>query len=355
MRLIRLVLINMKRQLKSPLMLLMTLIFPVVMILVINGGGLSNGSKSIGIIDKSNSNHSTEVIERLSEEYSIGTLEGQIEDNFNLLRENKLGAIYVIDDNFQDLLDNGELPKIKCYRTEAASGSIMAEDIITNYVSGVVEEDVSEGLSTNSTIAVIVDEEVDSKDDYRMTVLMICYFMIMGGSVIAGEIIKLREQKILKRTIATSNSDVTILGSLFISSFIIQGVLSCLAFIILTILLKLPNNNIPQGILIIFLGSLVTTSIIVAVTRWIKNVTLASLSTVVFGLTTFGLGTFGSELDSFENVPEIIARISVISPFTWLLKIIDTGKIIIPILIISLMAIMFFTAGSFRLREFVKE
>jgi len=333
----------------------MTLIFPVAMILVINGGGLSNGSESIGIIDKSNSNHSTEVIERLSEEYSISTLEGQIEDNFNLLRENKLGAIYVIDDNFQDLLDNGELPKIKCYRTEAASGSIMAEDILTNYVSGVVEEEVSEGLSTNSTIAVIVDEEVDSKEDYRMTVLMLCYFMMIGGSIIAGEIIKLKEQKVLKRTIATSNSDITILGSLFISSFIIQGVLSCLAFIILTILLKLPNNNIPQGMLIIFLSSLVTTSIIVAVTRWIKNASLASLSTIVFGIFAFGIGFLESELDTFEGVPEIISRISVISPFTWLLKIIDTGKIIIPILIISLMAIMFFTAGSFRLREFVKE
>ncbi|WP_346929066.1 ABC transporter permease [Clostridium sp.] len=355
MRLIRLVLINMKRQFKSPSMLLMTLIFPVAMILVINGGGLSNGSESIGIIDKSNSNHSTEVIERLSEEYSISTLEGQIEDNFNLLRENKLGAIYVIDDNFQDLLDNGELPKIKCYRTEAASGSIMAEDILTNYVSGVVEEEVSEGLSTNSTIAVIVDEEVDSKEDYRMTVLMLCYFMMIGGSIIAGEIIKLKEQKVLKRTIATSNSDITILGSLFISSFIIQGVLSCLAFIILTILLKLPNNNIPQGMLIIFLSSLVTTSIIVAVTRWIKNASLASLSTIVFGIFAFGIGFLESELDTFEGVPEIISRISVISPFTWLLKIIDTGKIIIPILIISLMAIMFFTAGSFRLREFVKE
>lgn len=205
MRLIRLVLINMKRQLKSPFMLLMTLIFPVVMILVINGGGLSHGSGSIGIIDRSNSNHSTEVIEKLSEEYSINTLDGQIEDNFDLLRENKLGAIYVIEDNFQDLLDNGELPKIQCYSTEAASGSIMAEDIITNYVSGVVEEEVSAGLSTNSTTAVIVDEEVDSKEDYKMTILLICYFMMIGGSVIAGEIIKLREQKVLKRTIATSN------------------------------------------------------------------------------------------------------------------------------------------------------
>lgn len=355
MRLVRLVLINMKRQLKSPFMLLMSLIFPVVMILVINGGGLSNELGSIGTIDKSNSTHSTELIKKLSEEYSISTLEGKVEDNFNLLRENKLGAIYVIDSDFQDLLDNEEVPKIKCYRTEATSGSIMAEDIITSYVSGVMQEEVSRGLSANSTVAVIVDEEVVSKDDYKMTVLMICYFMMMGGSVIAGEIIKLRDQKVLKRTIATSNSDITILGSLFISSFIIQGVLSSLAFIILTILLKLPNNNIPQGILIIFLSSLVTTSIIVAVTRWIKNVTLASLSTVVFGIVAFGIGTFGSELDTFENIPEIIIRISVISPFTWLLKIIETGKVTVPILIISLMAIMFFTAGSFRLREFVKE
>lgn len=355
MRLVRLVLVNMKRQLKSPFMLIMNLIFPVVMILVINGGGLGQGLGSIGIIDKSNSSYSTEVIDRLREEYDISTLDGEVEDNFDLLRENKLGAIYVIDDNFQELLGNGELPKIKCYRTEAASGSIMAEDIITSYVSGVVEEEVSEGLSTNSTTAVIVDKEVDSKEDYKMTVLMLCYFMMIGGSVIAGEVIKLREQKVLKRTIATSNSDITILGSLFISSFIIQGVLSCSAFIILTFVLKLPNNNIPQGIMIIFLGSLVTTSIIVVVTRWIKNVTLASLSTVVFGIAAFGLGMFGSELDSFDNVPEIISKISVISPFTWLLRIINTGEIIVPILIIFLMSIMFFTAGSFRLREFVKE
>lgn len=354
MRLVRLVLINIRRQLKNPAMLGMTLIFPIVMLLIINSGGLSEGG-NIGIIDKSNTKYSNEIIERLSEKYSIDKLEGSAEDNYNLLRENKLGVIYVIDSDLKESLDKGEVPKIKGYRTEATSGVIMAEDIITKYISNILKEEVSRGLSENSTIAVINDEEVPKKDNYKMTVLMICYFMMIGGSIITGEVIKLKQEKVLRRTIATGNSDITILGSIFVSSFIIQGILSTAAFIILTFLLKIPKENIPQGILIIFLGSLITTAIIVAVSRWIKNVTLASLATVIIGITSFGIGFFGAELDSFENIPTIITRISVLSPFTWLLKIINTNEIIIPVLIILLMSIAFLTAGSFRLREFVKE
>lgn len=355
MRLIRLILINMKRQLKNPVILLITLIFPIVIILIINYGGLNSELKSIGIIDKSNSNYSTEIIKKLNEEYSMSILNGEVEDNFNLLRENKLRAIYVIDYNFKYLLDNGKYPKIKCYKNEATSELIMAEDIITSYICKVVLEKVSGRSITKPTVEVIINDKVESKDNYKITISIICYFMMIGSSVIAGEVIKLRNQKVLKRTISTSNTDINILGSLFISSFIIQGTLSSLVFIILTFLLKIPSAKIPQGVLIIFLGSLIITSIILAITRWIKNVILATMSTVTFGMLDFGVGILGSGVDKFENVPEIITRISIISPFTWLFKIMDTGKVIIPILIIFLMSIMFFTAGSFRLREFVKE
>ena len=62
-----------------------------------------------------------------------------------------------------------------------------------------------------------------------------------------------------------------------------------------------------------------------------------------------------SKFAEFENVPEIVNKISLVSPFTWLLKIIETGNALVPTIVIILMSAVFFTAGSFKLRDFVKD
>lgn len=355
MGLIRLTLINIKRHLKNPFMLIVTLLLPIGMIVFLSNGGGSEGIGTIGIIDNSMSQYSTEIIDKLNEKYSVQIVNGTIEDNMNLLRENKVGVIYSIDSSFKELLDKGEAPKVKAYKSQVTTGSIMAEDIITTYINDKLQEDISTGLSTNSIVTTIQTSDVVDKGDYTMTIIMICYLMMIGGSIITEDIMKLKAQKVLRRTIATANSDIEILGSLFLSTFIIQGVLSSLAFVILQAILKMPNCNIAQGILIIFLGSMFTTAVIVASTRWIKNQSLASLFIVLFGLMSYGIAMFSGELNSFENIPEIINKISVISPFTWLLRIINTGEVLVPVIIILLMSAVFFTAGSFRLRDFVKE
>ena len=89
--------------------------------------------------------------------------------------------------------------------------------------------------------------------------------------------------------------------------------------------------------------------------RWIKNESLASVITVSFSLLTFGVSILASNLEGFENIPSVVSKLAILSPFTWLLKIIETNDIIVSILVIVLMSAVFFTAGSFRLREFVKE
>lgn len=355
MGLIRLTLINIKRHLKNPFMLIVTLLLPIGMIVFLSNGGGSEGIGTIGIIDNSMSEYSTEIIDKLNEKYSVQIVNGTIEDNMNLLRENKVGAIYSIDSNFKELLDKGEAPKVKAYKSQVTTGSIMAEDIITTYINDKLQEDISTGLSTNSIVTTIQTSDVVDKGDYTMTIIMICYLMMIGGSIITEDVMKLKAQKVLRRTIATANSDIEILGSLFLSTFIIQGVLSSLAFVILQAVLKMPNCNIAQGILIIFLASMFTTAMIVASTRWIKNQSLASLFIVLFGLMSFGIAMFSLEFNAFESVPDIISKISVISPFTWLLRIINTGEVLVPVIIILLMSAVFFTAGSFRLRDFVKE
>lgn len=357
MELIRLTFINIKRQLKNPFIIIITLLMPVAMLLLMNGSKGAGNDKigTIGIIDKSNSSYSQGVINELEERYNISLLSGEAEDNLNLIRDNKVGAIYVIDSNFKDLLDRGEMPEVKCYSNGDVNGVILADEAITNYTNTILQENISQGLSTKSVKTIVNNEKVSDNSNYIMIVLMLCYFMMIGGSIILEEIIKLKEQKVLRRTIATGNSDKVILGGLFMSSFIIQGVLCSIGLLILIAILKPENVNIGGGILAIILASLITTSIIVAVTRWIKNKTLASLSMVIIGLISFTTAMLKWGMDSIENVPKVIDGLSILSPFTWLLKIIDTGSIIVPTLVIILMSIVLFTAGSFRLRDFVKD
>lgn len=355
MRLIRLTLINIKRHLKNPLMLIITFLTPIVMIVFLNKDGSSDSIGSIGIMDNSKSQYSSELTEKLSEKYGIYVVDGTIEDNMNLIRDNKVGAIYVIESNFKEALDNNEIPKVKSYKSQSTSGSIMAEDIITTYINGKLQDNISNGLSSNSIVSVIHEEDVVDNKDYTLTIVMICYLMMIGGSIITDDVIKLKAQKVLRRTISTANRDIEVLGGLFLATFILQGVLSSLALIILQLILRIPNCNLPQGILIIFLGSMFTTSIIVAATRWIKNQQLARLFIVIYGLISFAIAMFSLELNAFTNIPSIIEKISIISPFTWFLRIINNGEVFVPIMITFLMSAAFLTAGSFRLRDFAKE
>ena len=358
MRLIRLTLINMKRQLRNPVLLLMGLVVPVFMLMFIFGDRTDDGSKiigSIGIIEKSNSAYSAELIEELSQRYKISIISGDTEDIRKQIMDNKVTVVYEIGEDFKEALEKGEIPTVKCYRTEATVGTIIADDIIRTYINDLAREGVSEGLSTNIITTEIKNSSEEKKGNYTTMVLMICYFMMMGGSIIAEDLLKLKSQKVLRRTISTGNTDKEVLGGIFISAFLIQGILGTIGFMISKLLLNMGDCNMFLVVLVIFLGSLTATAVVAAATRWIKNPAMASLSVVVFGLLAFGAGMFGSTASSFDNIPEAIIRVSAISPFTWLYKIMDTGEVITPTIVIILMALVFFTAGSFRLREFAKE
>lgn len=355
MRLIRLTIINMKRNIKNPLMLLMSLVMPIIVLFGMFSPYSSSSHSRIGIINNDTSKYSSDLVEKLEEKYKIEHFEGKVEDSFDNLRDNKVGAIYVIESDFEKLLKQGEAPEVKCYKVEDTKGTIMVDDIINSHVNSILQEGVNKGLSDNYVETMIKDDGIDDKNDYIIVLMMISYFMMIGGSIITEDIIRLKTQKVLKRTIATGNSDKEILGGLFLSIFILQAFLSSLAFVISTKFLNVGNYDVGNAIYVLTLSSLISTSVVVVVTRWVKNSTLANLATVVFGLITFGIAMLGMAMNAFENIPGIITKLSLVSPFYWLIEIAMNGKILVPTIIIILMSAVFFTAGSFKLREFVKE
>ena len=142
------------------------------MLLFMNRTTTNEKLEGIGIIDNSKSNYSKEMVLKIEKEYTVDKLSGQIEDNYNLLRENKLGVIYVIEDNFQKQIEDGKAPKVKSYTIETSNGSMMAENIIKNYIFNTLEEKVTEGLSTNS-ITTVVQNVKEEKETYKMTIIML--------------------------------------------------------------------------------------------------------------------------------------------------------------------------------------
>ena len=184
---------------------------------------------------------------------------------------------------------------------------------------------------------------------------MIFYFMLLDSSLIIDNILKLKAAKVLRRSIVTPNSDRQILGGIFIASFLIQGMLSSLAFVIVNAVVSFNNVNIPLSFLVIMLCSLVCTSIVIAATRWLKNPVIARFAVMIFAIVAMGLALVGLNLMDISNVPEIITKLTLISPFYWLIQIADEGQILVGITVIILTSAVFFTAGSFKLRDFVKE
>lgn len=353
MKLLNLILVNIKRQLKNPAILLMLILFPLGMLLFLNDSDNEKIDK-IGIINNENSIQSEKLINNLKERYEIRELTEKINDNLELIENNELTGIYVIPNDFENKLNKGEIPNIEVYKKEDSLGTLMSDSIIESFIKDSLKEKSSNGINDNYIKTKIEKKEINDKQNEGFNVIMICYFMFMGGSIISEEIINLKNQNVLKRMITTSNTDKEILGGLFISSFLIQGILSSLVYLIVVKLLKIENSNIPLGILTIFLSSIVSTSIIIAVTRWIRNITLASLTMVIFSLIMFCLGTFNSNIDILKNPPAIF-KVGIVSPFYWMLKIIETENLIIPVIILILMSLVFFTLGSFKLRDFVKE
>lgn len=354
MRLIQLTIVQMKQYLKNPMILIMGFLFPTILLLAIFG--FDHGSEiKIGVINNDNSEISIKLIDKLSEEYSVKEYKGTLNDNMSHLKDNEVGAIYVIDEDFSKLLQDRKVPKISAYKKEVQAGEIKAENIIDTFVKGNLEEKAEVGLSSNYIETVIEKEEESDKEKFLESLLMIFYFMLLDSSLIIDNILKLKAAKVLRRSIVTPNSDRQILGGIFIASFLIQGMLSSLAFVIVNAVVSFNNVNIPLSFLVIMLCSLVCTSIVIAATRWLKNPVIARFAVMIFAIVAMGLALVGLNLMDISNVPEIITKLTLISPFYWLIQIADEGQILVGIIVIILTSAVFFTAGSFKLRDFVKE
>ena len=140
MRLIRVVFINMKRHVKNPLIWAISFLLPIIVLVGLFKAPDDMSGGHIGIICNDNSAYSQELVNELKSKYTIKEYEGTAEDNYSELRKNNVGAIYVIENGFGEVLASGRTPEVKVYKTEEEIGSVIGDEIIENYINNKLEE-----------------------------------------------------------------------------------------------------------------------------------------------------------------------------------------------------------------------
>lgn len=355
MRLLNLTFINIKRYLKNPMNILFMFCLPLVVMFCIYNFGGSGNVGSIGVVNNDKGILGEELIAELNENYYVNIYEGSIDEALEELKKNEIGELYVLGEEFSETIKSGKKPVVENYKVTSEVGGILALGKVDSFINEKVKEKIAPGLENSLIKSEVIRKEKNDVEQYKMTVLMICYFLFIGGTTLIEDMIKLKNQKILRRSITTANKDYEILGGMFFAMFTMQAVLSSSAFLSVIFICKISLPSIWVPILLICLTSFIGTSVILVSVRWIKNPSLATMGCVIYSLISFALAMVSMNLMDFEGTPQIVSNISKLFPFHWMVNILETGEVLMGTIILILMGLCFFTAGCFRLRDYVKD
>ena len=357
MKIIKLAIINLKRYLKTPMIFLMMLPVPLALIfMALNFQGSSDSQSQsttpIAIVMEETGAYESKLADALNMNKNIFV--GDSSEALALLNRNEVSGVFLLDKNFSTDIAKGIKPTVKCYKVQEGGGTLLAESEIETFINDSLEKVLLPDINTKSITTVVEHKDSPSKGKFSTFFLMLCYFMLIAGSTLAQDLVNLRKLKVLKRSLSTANKDFEILGGICLSMFLIQTIMFIIVFFLGKVLLKVDNINVPISLLLITAMSFVSTSLVLFFTRIFKNENLINMSLIVYSLISFMIA-MAVQLPIGHSLPKFIEGIAKLFPLYWCLEII-TNEVVFPgIIIMILIGICFFTAGSFRLRDFVKE
>lgn len=341
MKLLNIAFVNIKRFIKTPQIIgviLMQVVF-IFMFATDSGSASVSGLGHIKIINKDTGVYSEKLIDSLRDSYGIDIL--QNEDGI------EEGDIIVnINENYSKLLEQGIKPTVEVKGTEG-DGVVLST---VNHIEKFNNEELKGEFIENYNKDFFAFKNKENKEETNpMMFAMLCYFMLIGGSMISEDTMKLKQGNVLKRALTTANSSYEIIGGLFLGMLILQGGLTSIIFITASRSADFGINTLSAvGIILSF--SALSTSICLFTTRVSKNPALASIIGVVYTVIAF-LFMF---LEMFQvGASDIIEKIAILFPFHWVIKAMTGGSVVVSIGMILLMAGVFFTAGGFKYKNFI--
>lgn len=354
MNIFRLVLSNLRRYLKSPILLLPMIFMPSVLSIgVIFVSGSSDNSiytPKVAVVCNLDGKYENKLINELDASKSSFNLNDQ-ELALDLLKQNEVSAVFVLENNFSDNIDNIKKPNVEVIKTQEGGGSIWAESTIDAFINDSIKSNIDPNIESNiATTQIIKDESLIPADD-TVVVFMISYCLYLCAASFSKDLIDLRSANVLRRMISTQNNDFEIIFSIFFALFLVQSISCVLTLLGLNLMLDFEISF--SSILIIIANCFVSTGFIMALTRVFKTEVGVSLGSVFYSLASVAL-YIPTIIPSLQSDFSFFNNLAKISPIYWTFEAMTNNSITISLLALILIGLVFVTAGSFRLRDFAK-
>ncbi|RDY28831.1 ABC transporter permease [Romboutsia weinsteinii] len=351
---IKLTFANIKRYIKSPSILLPIVLVPIVMILSVNLV-TSKSDKSvyyskIAIVLNKSGEYEKKLISKLDINDNIFNLEEK-DKAINLLKSNEISAVFVLNNDFSKDISNLKKPVIDCIKVSEGGGSLWAESTIEAFINDSIKYKLDPNIDSSLITSKIIPKESDLAGGSVVSVFLICYMMYINASMLCKDLLDLRTSNVLKRMLSTKNTDLDIMFSLFLSIFLLQSAIYM--FVILVTSLFVHSYISLTMVLLILANSFVSTGFIMLITRVCKDEGSISIVSMFYAVIGLGL-SFSSLIPSLDvNVPFLV-NLSKLTPFYWVFDAMKHDINFMNFSILILIGLVFVTAGSFRLRDFIK-
>lgn len=363
MRFISMVAVNSKRYFKDLKNVIMMLILPFICVAAVSmllKDGNMNSNEKVAIVNSDSGIQGKELIKKLG----VIDIYEKKEQALKELRNYNYMAVYEVPKDFSDKLSRGDIPEITAYKLESGNSTQLFETNLQNKISEMLKVQI---LSSKN---IIIGEENLDKNliniDYKMKpgllsqgeflpIMLILFYLVTFSGNFSADLLTLRKDKILERFLSTRNKGYEIMGSLYLSMLIVQTVLYSASFLLMDLVFKYKFENFGMLLLNIILMSMVSISLVVMITRIFKEGPVASLILTMITMIMFFAYILSVIAETSSKVPEIMTTLSKLTPFYWALDSIEKSVIFPNAIILVLMALVFFSAGSIRYSSFAKE
>lgn len=365
MNIIRLTFANLKRYVKTPSILLSLVLVPIVVIGLCmfltrdistsSEGQLENIALVCNLENNTDKSADFEYQEALIKELNISNENiyalNEKDQALEQLKNNKLAAVFVVDDDFSEMIKDGKKPTVDVIKTSKGGGSLFSESEIQTFINTSLKKQIDPNFSSKYIKTTVTKKEESSFKENVMSVFLICYILYINGVTICKDLIDLKKSNTLKRMLSTKNKDFEILFSLFLSLFLIQALVYTVVLVICNILLDVGINA--WDISLILTNSLLCTGIILFLARICKNE--ATISFVMVGYVFLSLATsLPTMIPNLGIDMPFVVNISKFMPMYWTIDAIINDNYFKNIIVLILLSLVFVTAGSLKLKEFAK-
>lgn len=358
MKLIYLIKCNLKRMIKNKATVLLCFVLPAVVIGVISiiNNKQSFSSRTYYMVNNDSGVYGKELVQELSKDFNIKVY--QKDEVMEKLKKKTIAEFYEIDQDFSQVLMNGQKPQVKVNRRETNKEfkdfEIKVQDLVNKLIfTSIVKEKSGENIAISSLITDQVNIKVSATKKTgvgrQLIISLLISFNLFCSIGMCYELAALKKERTLKRSLATGSKPKTIIGAILGAQFVIIVIgYAALLFAHIFINDKALLPQAPIIILNLMMTTAVALSLSVFVSRIIKDEKLIG---VVMQIILVGTCFIGGSFIPIELLPKSISVLSRITPQYWAIQSIKDGRFEYS-LIVLLFAAVLFTAGTVSTRSF---